>query len=136
MAFVNEAVPQSDRTRAVFQSGLRWPHLGPPIIPSKWTIDRERDVFLMISSMGGPEEDTVYFILGWKGELVRIALDLKISDKHPDDRYDMTWKLRTLNLPDAVKTERDEVVQALKEALDVHGRFNSRETIATVHCLF
>lgn len=46
MAFMNEYISEADKARIDF-SKIKHPINRNPIIPNKWTVDRERDIALI-----------------------------------------------------------------------------------------
>src|SRR3982750_4496983 len=84
---------------------------------SAWTIDRERNVFL-VWTRGGTEDDqsSVQFALWWNGEVVEIDTEREAIGKFKE-HVDITWKLRYLRIPASLQAPREEVILVLKEAL-------------------
>ena len=79
MAFVNEEIPEAEKPKAdpTVMSIQGW----RGSIDSRWTIDRERNIFMVGIGGGGPERPLLY-ALSLSGEIVRFragALSTPIS---------------------------------------------------------
>lgn len=137
MAFVNEHIPEADLQRIDFSKIIHPLHSSPIIIPSEWTIDRERDIAL-ISLGGGFGKNAMYphfFILHWQGRVIYAHLsstyigDININDTSNDNDMEITWHLLFLGRLDGIPEE--EVIKTLQEALSCYGYM--RYKIKAVH---
>jgi len=120
MAFVNELISDEDKQRFDFSVIRRPPTYLESVYPHHWTIDRERDLFL-IWTRGGGEDDrnAAYFALWWKGNVLPVNLEFtEIGTIH--DHIKTTWRLRWIGVPPHLERERTAIISALKEALVVY----------------
>lgn len=69
MAFVNEVIPEADKAKLDLKV-LSVPGWRGDSMDTRWTIDRERDFFMIHIGGGGPERPNVY-ALSISGEIVR-----------------------------------------------------------------
>jgi len=129
MPFVNELVPDADKSRFV---GIRYPAYGDPVRPYKWTIDRDRNAFLLPTRLGGPDSPGEgYFLMGWRDHLIRLVLKRNVIG-NVQDGLTYTWSIRDMDIPDVLQGERAAILQDLKEALATYGNVFQRENIHTV----
>ena len=80
MAFVNERIPDEEKEQ--FKDLSRWknPVTGRQIEIFMWTIDRERDVFLIrLGGYGRRKGMPDYFVLSWHGEMIEIDACREVS---------------------------------------------------------
>jgi hypothetical protein len=121
MAFVNETIPEADLHRIDFASVIHPLHSCPIDTPSKWTIDRERDIALL-SLGGGLGENSMYpsfFLIYWQGQFTDVHLVASTIGNLKTYDLEVTWTLRYLRQLDGVD---DSLFQAtLKQALTSFG---------------
>jgi hypothetical protein len=90
-------------------------------MPSKWTIDRERDIALL-SLGGGLGENSMYpsfFLIYWQGQFTDVHLVASTIGNLKTYDLEVTWTLRYLRQLDGVD---DSLFQAtLKQALTSFG---------------
>lgn len=119
MAFVNEFIPESDITKYgiveintyYFKSSFR-PH---------WTIDRERDIYLRQVATGREEfADQLTFTLYWKGTLIEVRL-LEDGGVSPGGERWSEFKLNSIQIPEELSAQREEILSDLKEALTAYN---------------
>lgn len=137
MAFVNELIPEEQKDKFPFPVHIGYGGSKPTLY--KWTIDRERDAYLVLTNVwGGGYEGTPpdhYYILSWKGELVSFAAEEHLAiNKEKGDV--LTWKVHRLDIPPALQEHRDEVLSLIREALDAQGLVYDRSRIAAVNVQF
>ncbi len=116
MAFAIEEIPEDKR--------------GKYGIGSIWAIDHERNAFLIIS--GGVMEATFYDLY-WKDRIIRInakgddTLVEKIYTKDENGKdtaygiYDVEIKLFSVDIPNTLKKDKDNILTMTGEALKVFG---------------
>lgn len=125
MTFVNERTTDEDKKKidfsAISNNPYGNPKFNPGHPPNRWTVDRERDVFLSVLSYPrneeGPKE--VYFLFYWKGLPLPIRLD-----KYVVNTNDILWKrLGWWSCPENPRLRPDyaEILDVLKDALTVFG---------------
>jgi hypothetical protein len=133
MAFVNEFVSEEDIQRFDLDelSPNWWGEGRPPKwFRHAWTIDRERDLWLieakMIKQVGRsnrskPTTKSI-FILDWQGQRIRFLLDYAgSSDAFSDAPFHRKWSLLEKHIPATLDVPRQTVLSVLKEALVVYG---------------
>jgi hypothetical protein len=132
MAFVNEYIPDADKQRIDFSKIEHPMHRKPIIIPSEWTIDRERDISLLYLG-GGIGDIPHFFVFYWQGKTINVFLRSTYIGDYPNSDTEVTWRLeflgRLANVPE------NEVIKTLKEALFTRGytSIKYREKIKEVH---
>ncbi|TBW48114.1 hypothetical protein EZI54_21645 [Marinobacter halodurans] len=129
MAFVNEFVPEDDVKN--YNLDKIWDSYHPNFKGSKpigfrhsWTVDRERNVFLIWQSSGREEFSNRHtFVLWWKGELLTVILDVCDESfyKLSDNIGKTVWSLFEIEKPDGLGLRDKEIIPVLKEALSVYG---------------
>jgi hypothetical protein len=138
MAFVNENIPEADLQRIDFASVIHPLHSCPIDTPSKWTIDRERDIAL-ISLGGGSGENSMYpsfFLMYWQGKFVEAYLVASTTGNLQTHDLEVTWTLRYLGQLDGVPESL--FLITLKQALTCFGYIDItlRERIKDVKFIF
>ena len=123
MSFVNEDIPEEDNQRIDF-SKFKHPRSSTRgVQPGRWSIDRERDVFLIwIVDGGEDEQDAKYFLFGFSGTIFHICLERKYD--HQLQRS--IWHLQQFYPPESIRLQRDDMLLALKEALTEYGSRHRR----------
>jgi hypothetical protein len=138
MAFVNENIPEADLQRIDFASVIHPLHSCPIDTPSKWTIDRERDIAL-ISLGGGLGENSMYpsfFLIYWQGKFAEAYLVASTTGNLQTHDLEVTWTLRYIGQLDGVPESL--FLITLKEALTCFGYIDIslRERIKDVNFIF
>ena len=98
--------------------------------PYNWTIDREREVWLMRVAAGGYERGNLStWVLYWRGELIEIELAKpgEGSKSYKEQPYRIVWGFSPFSLHPSDHPDWQEILQALKEALTVYGDRGVRE---------
>jgi hypothetical protein len=135
MAFVNELIPEDVKGSLPFD--VQTGYMGAKPTLWKWTIDRERDAFLVHTGTSGSGGDGPgeSYVLSWNGNLVPFTGDPKVLIDAERGKV-LSWRIHRLVLPDALYWKRDEVRQLIREALDVMGLLYRRDWVAAVHVEF
>jgi hypothetical protein len=138
MAFDNENIPEADLQRIDFASVIHPLHSCPIDTPSKWTIDRERDIAL-ISLGGGSGENSMYpsfFLMYWQGKFAEAYLVASTTGNLQTHDLEVTWTLRYIGQLDGVPESL--FLITLKEALTCFGYIDIslRERIKDVKFIF
>jgi hypothetical protein len=137
MAFVNELIPEEQKDKFPFPVHIAYDGSKPTLW--KWTIDRERDAYLVVTNvLGGGYEGTPpdeYYVLSWGGELVPFAAEqhLAINTQKGDV---LTWKIHRLDVPPSLQERRGQVLQLIREALDAQGLLYNRSRVSAVNVQF
>ena len=115
MGFVNEEIEEKDRER-YYSFNLIGPYTKDKLEAWKWTIDKERDAILIILETGRDYEHPCFFVFIWKNKIIRITTFLK-----KDIGKALYWNLYSIGIPESLKDEKDEILQAILEAFKEHG---------------
>lgn len=113
MAFINENISEEDKVKYKIEnlSDYKYRHW------SSWTIDRDRDCFLLYNGMSHDLPFQYFFILYYLGKSTKITVDVKGNGQSPE-RVNLTnYEVRYVELPDAIKDKKDEIVQIFSEAV-------------------
>jgi hypothetical protein len=115
MSFVTEIISTEDQKLIGFEQ-IKDP-IGRPLRPYKWTVDRDRKMFLLQTYRGGEDSHhLVWFIFDIKG--VRLSLQLSCKTYQEVGGSVYPWKLvQPLVLPKGVTETKQQVVEVLREAL-------------------
>ncbi|MDR3394135.1 MAG: hypothetical protein P4L70_03950 [Parasulfuritortus sp.] len=135
MAFVNELISDEDKQKIDWTKFKAWP-FSDPHRPWKWTIDKERNVFLIPLGGGGPDGDRPdVFALHWDGQVIRFEAEITGSGtgKFWDTLF---WKINNLAIPDNLHSQKEKILESVVNAIRAHGRFFSTEHVKTVHVTF
>jgi hypothetical protein len=137
MAFINKEVPVDEKKTYDFR-GFQGP-FGPckpeDLGTYMWTIDRERNAFLLATGGGGGQHQGVprreWYGLYWDGAVAHFSGDFVVS-RDPRGQL-LTWEQPKFIVPSHSQKHRSEWVALLKEALDVQGLYFDRSNIYTVN---
>jgi hypothetical protein len=126
MAFVNEKISDEDKLKispvASFEniSALaKWiPEYSEP---TRWTVDRERDAYVIFLT-GGGREQLPYYMLGIDG----MAVIFNVEEKGKGDvivGLEWHWNVYDLRIPGTLKSRRKEIKQLIREGLKERAYF-------------
>ena len=119
MAFVNEYASPEDAKKYDLD-GISLQFGKDPALRYQWTIDRERNIFLIWMEAGREEfAARQTFLLWWQGNFVVVRL-LSATTGGLDGQATSRWQLQQINLPPEVVTKRAEILDVLKEALVIY----------------
>lgn len=137
MAFVNELIPEEQKDMFPFSSYTAYDGSKPTLW--KWTIDRERDVYLVhVGGDGGGYEGTPitkHFIMSWHGNLISISAD-PLNVTETQEGVVMHWRLHRLVVPPVLQDQREAVETLIKEAFATMGRIYDGEKFSAVNVEF
>ena len=137
MAFVNEIIPEEEKAKFNFPVSTLRDGSKPTL--HKWTIDRERDVFIVhTKSEGGSYEGTPeerHVVLSWRSCPVNFIGTYAIEGSS-DEGYVISWHIRDLVIPPELKIHERDVLALISEAVDAMGLRFKRNQIAAVHVHF
>ena len=133
MAFVNEEII-TEEDKAYFNSfGIKDPFTGELKKPRKWTIDRERNMFL--SSIGGQgtehSEIPMYYAFVYKNRVLEIPTYSKTIGNRSTG-MDMYWEISISRPPKEFMDELSEIFEYLREAFTVYGSYYDNRGIKSV----
>lgn len=133
MAFVNERISENDRE--YFNSfSLKSPFTDQPLYAREWTIDRERDVFLVgLGGRGTYDSDIpMFYALIWENEVILLDTYCK-GEGNYSTGIEMWWKITKIIAPDALIKNMEEMLELIKEAFDAIGFAGVRECVTKVN---
>ena len=133
MTFVNEAISGADK-RKYDAFDFKSPFNGEPVPAWKWTIDRERDVFLVpLGGQGGEQSEIpAFFALVWNGEVIRFdAFTRGRGDGQTG--VEKWWNIFDIRIPQNLEPKREEIIKLIKEAIDASGSGYRRDHVKSVH---
>lgn len=117
MPFVNELVPPEDQKKY----GITEDSSFFLTDREHWTVDRERDMFLMRRAGGGPESEpgVTSFAFYWHGHLldVRLLTVDRGGDPHGGHGWEHVRLLGIERMASDVRSQFEEIVRDFKEAL-------------------
>jgi hypothetical protein len=137
MAFVNEIIPES--AKAEFKFPVKT--LGDGSKPTlwKWTIDKERDIFLINTSKeGGAYEgtnETRNFMLKLKNRQVTFTAECKYISKS-NTEMEVEWVVRNISPIDSNAANSGEVEKIITEALTEMGWLYSTTNVSSTSVVF
>ena len=127
MAFVNEEVSEADAKNYDFEGLSKIVHREIGWLRQSWTIDRDRNIFLICLGTGRDEFCMQHrFLFWWDGIIFNIGLD-GVGEGNPFGKTSTTWDALSLGIPTEFPFTRDDLTNTLKEALIVfkwHGYGN------------
>lgn len=127
MSFVNEFVPEEDinkyRLREIWDKYHPFSKEGlNKSFRHSWTIDREKDVFIIPASTGREEfSNQTIWILWWKGVELSVTLRQSGSEKISEGTGLVVWELESIWKPQGCAINDREIIPVLKEALSAYG---------------
>lgn len=129
MAFVNEIISEADQEMLKSYKFAN-PVTGEPVVPKRWTVDRERDIFLI--GLGGRgayvSEIPMFYTLVWKGK--RIGLQTYRDAKGDyQSGTELWWKITKINVPESLKPQEKMLIELIKEVIDAYGSANKRDHV-------
>ncbi len=134
MSFVVEKIPQEQLARPdADQIGFNLE------LCSRWAIDHDRGAFIVLNrAEGGPYEGTQvtdYYTLSWKNELIRIAAD-PLPKTFTEQGAVMSWRVHKVTLPKVFQSQKNEVLQLIRDAFGAIGEFFNGERFMSVDVEF
>jgi len=122
MPFVNEKISAEDKAR------INWKPFRI-VYPAFWTIDRDRDAFLVRITLGrpAPDDQSPKYILSWRGEIITAHVT-GFWERRPGE-YEITSVL----IPPCLEMQRANILDVLKEAIIAHGDNYDGAGMSAVH---
>ena len=130
MAFINERIPEEEKEKLAFEVSTRPDGSKPTLY--KWTIDRERNAYLVTTKVigggAGGGKTIEYFALVWNSNVVGFS---GYYQRTRDNVGSITqnWYIQNLEIPSSISDLKEEIVRLVRDALDVRGVLYSRKNI-------
>lgn len=122
MSFENELIPEE--MKRCFPFDVYSNSKGDKPTLWKWTVDRERNIYLVIRRIeGGPYEGTQpieHLALGAFGSVVFVEGEPHLEGKR-ESGPEVIWVIRKIEIPGELTERSEEVKKILREALEVKG---------------
>lgn len=116
MPFVNARITPEDRVK--YRLDEEEKRFGGDAPSQTWVIDHEREVYLRRVWSGGPWASHLStYALYWKGEVARFDITLLDTTPLVDGHAGSHKKVTRVDLPRGLEGERQQVFDALREAL-------------------
>lgn len=144
MAFINEKVSEEDKARIepVINHDKMEEQLGLPMceygMPNCWTVDHERDVYLVYLTSNMPGDRGEYWVLGVEGQAVLFYVyeNGTGNDKIGIKKF---FTIVDLVIPSSLESREEEIKQLIREGLEEEayfrpsadgGTYNNPNTVA------
>ena len=97
---------------------LKNPYTGRNVSWGFWSVDRERNLYFIITGkgMGKQEYQPEFMVLIWKDKKIYIEGYEELID---NSRYE--WDIYYIGIPTELESEKAEIMEAIKEALEIYG---------------
>lgn len=137
MAFVNEFVPEEQKSKFDPEIFRQPGPFGGPIPLFRWTVDKGRGVFLICLGGGGREQEIPRtYALSWEGEVVKFDA-VQTAEGNRKDGAIVNWEVSNIRIPNQLEAKRELVIQLLREGLDAMGTLTcNRDGVITVNVHF
>ena len=123
MAFVNERITEEVKNRFGLKEGTIW-----------WVVDREHDAYFIYTGMMGMN-DALLFELHWEKQITKIMTKATSQPRERENdtvRYDVTYDIITLNIPDGQVYEKEKIHDMIEQAFEQYGLHGNKDRAATV----
>jgi len=134
MTFVTERIPDSDLHRIDGEALLKRcsiRRMSDKFV--EWTIDRERNAYL-VPLGGGLGEIPGVFGLVWNDAIIsfQAVRELKLGMDKSGKEIVLIWNIPTIVLPKSLHTQKDAIKQLIIDALDAYGLLSDRKGVDSV----
>ena len=132
MPFVNEDIPEEDKEW--FNSfGFKSPYTDKTVEPRKWTIDRERNIFLCSLAGSGSRmmDQPRFFAMVAKDFVVNVETYMEMHGNIWDG-IEILWEIEKIFIPDVFEIDANEITELIREALTAHGDVYDTENITKI----
>jgi hypothetical protein len=137
MAFINELIPKEEKLKFAFEVYTCADGTKPTLW--KWTIDRERRAYLVITHVwgGGYEgtQTTEHYILCWEDNLIRFQCSQQSSGSISIGQS-LTLRVHNLVVPVQLKDKVSEIQRLIIDALDAKDWPYRRSAYVSVNIIF
>ena len=119
MGFINEKISEEDAKKYNFETLSKLLYREVWQLKQGWTIDRDKNIFLIWLG-SGQEEFFIQnkFLLWWDGQVITFSINCS-GQRDQFGKRITTWDSPGFELPDDLKPTRDEVISTSKDALTV-----------------
>ncbi len=120
MAFVNEYIPETDKQKYQITDHSNFYRAGA----GQWTVDREREMFLVYRGGYGPEgaQDEKFWAFYWRGYLLDVHLhNLALSQDSDGNVHSRKRIIQIKGVTSDLERSRSEIIEDLACALSVYG---------------
>ncbi|NWD74938.1 hypothetical protein HX890_12565 [Pseudomonas gingeri] len=134
MSFVDEEISIEDSARVHWEQYEEYQQAWS-VIPTYWTVDRERDAFIWLIRPATPGWPNQIFGLSWKGDArgrVEVVVAIEETKDVAGPLCDTFVKVLKIKAPDSLKPELDLIRSALQEAFDTYVRRLDGEAVRKV----
>jgi hypothetical protein len=117
MGFINEKISEEDAKKYDFEALSKTLRCSLSNLKYEWTIDWDRNIFLIW--LGNGQEEfcmQTRFLLWWAGQIITLSVN-NFGERSPDGSKINTWDSPAFAFPDDLKPSHEEVIGILKEAL-------------------
>ena len=113
MAFVNERISEEDKVKYKIENlpDYQYRHW------SSWTIDRERDYFLLFNGTSHDRPFCYYFLFSYQGQAVIIDVALKGNGQSPEGVNLTDYDICRVQISEKLRDKQGEVLQIFAEAV-------------------
>lgn len=132
MAFVNEEISEEDKLKLNPANTFEAKLAGHLVRLSKWTVDHDRQSFLIFLRGARPDEGMPeLYAFGWKGTVIVFSAYVSEPGNFKEG-IDLSWDVFRVEIPSEFESQRSEILRAIQEALDAHGRYCNRQGVKSV----
>jgi hypothetical protein len=117
--FVNEVIPEADKRLHGFEENSRFYKNQP----TEWTVDRSRNMFLILRLSYGPggAQNVRFWAFSWQGKIHDLRIENISIETGEAGIFQATKRLITVDGNPALTSVSKEMLADLKEALSVYG---------------
>jgi hypothetical protein len=119
MAFLNEIIPEEQKDKFTFPVETNRDGSKPTLY--KWTVDFERNIFLVMTKHGGGAHQgvprTEWYVLSWNGEVINFQCEPEYSGDFSTGQ-NLLLKIKQLTIPLDLQIRKEEIIQLIKDILD------------------
>lgn len=109
MAFVNERIPLDERREFQISKYEKK-------TPSKWTIDREKNIILFRLSTNRDKPSEIAFGFVWENIIFKVVF---IKETFMPNI--VKWTIKSFYIPDEYKGKKEAILQELRNAMHIYG---------------
>ena len=134
MAFVNEEITEEMDIELLNSFNFKNPVTNKPLRLWKWTIDRERDAFLV--GLGGvgyyDSEIPMFHALVWEKNVIILETYSEEHGKYSSG-IEVRWKISKIKAPEILIQDQQTIINLIKDAFDAKGVGYERDCVISVN---